>query len=252
MIRLSVIVPMYNVASFVGKCILSLEDQDIPKAEYEIICINDGSTDNSKEVVANFQHKYGNIISIDQENKGVSRARNVGIERATGEYLLFVDADDFIDKNRLKDILENAITNSAEVSFLGYTLLNEDNTIQKCELYDQNLSRVYQGIEAYYLTHSGDKANPDSSCAILFKREFIRSNFLRYLPNVPYLEDGEYISRILCLAERCIFNYLPFYNRTTRAGSATNSFLFHSEKATRGFILAAGNLKDFSKARGPQ
>lgn len=72
-------------------------------------------------------------------------------------------------------------------------------------------------------------------------------NNLRYLPEVPYLEDGELIARVLCLAERCIFDGFSFYQRTSRPGSATNSSLFHIEKASIGFIKAAMNLKRFQK-----
>ena len=77
--RLSIIIPMYNVASYVERCIRSLENQDIPKEDYELICINDGSPDNCKEIIVRLQKEFSNIILIDQENQGVSRARNNGV-----------------------------------------------------------------------------------------------------------------------------------------------------------------------------
>jgi hypothetical protein len=83
--------------------------------------------------------------------------------------------------------------------------------------------------------------------AVLFAAKFMNDNKLRFLPDVPYLEDGEFIARILCLAERCIFHRQSFYLRTTRPGSATNSGLFHSGKAIKGFTLAACNLKNFQQ-----
>ena len=89
--RLSIIIPMYNVERYVNKCLLSLEDQDIPMEDYEIICINDGSPDNSREVVIRLQKEFNNIILIDQENQGVSCARNAGINSACGEFVLFID-----------------------------------------------------------------------------------------------------------------------------------------------------------------
>src|SRR5690606_24149359 len=96
MLRLSIIIPMYNVEPYIERCLSSLQDQDIPMEEYEIICINDGSPDNSREVVIRFQRQNKNIILIDQSNQGVSKARNNGINVARGKYLLFVDPDDYI------------------------------------------------------------------------------------------------------------------------------------------------------------
>ena len=88
---LSIIIPIYNVAPYVERCIRSLEDQDIPKDDYEIICINDGSPDNCREIVEQLQQEFSNIILINQENQGVSMARNNGIDLSEGKYLLFVD-----------------------------------------------------------------------------------------------------------------------------------------------------------------
>ena len=83
-LQLSIILPIYNVAPYVEKCIRSLEDQDIPKDTYEIICVNDGSPDNSQQIVEKLQQEFSNIILINQKNQGVSVARNVGIEKARG------------------------------------------------------------------------------------------------------------------------------------------------------------------------
>lgn len=85
--RLSIIIPMYNVENYVERCIMSLENQDISKADYEIICINDGSPDDSRGVIVRLQEKFSNIVLIDQENRGVSNARNNGINAARGNTL---------------------------------------------------------------------------------------------------------------------------------------------------------------------
>jgi glycosyltransferase involved in cell wall biosynthesis len=247
MIRLSVIVPVYNVAPYLERCIRSLENQDIPDREYEIICINDGSSDNSRDIVIQLQKEFVNITLIDQENQGVSQARNNGIDRAVGRYLMFIDSDDYVDVNSLTGILQNADIHKAQVSFLGFAVLNEDGTIQKHYLFGQQLSQVYPGTETYFLAHGDGEGDSDRMVAVLFEKDFIDRYNLRYLPGVPYLEDGEFISRILCLADRCIFDGLPFYQRTTRPGSAMNSDLFHSEKATTGFLKAACNLKKFQQ-----
>jgi glycosyltransferase involved in cell wall biosynthesis len=243
--RLSIIIPIYNVETYVERCLRSLEEQDIPKDEYEIICVNDGSPDESREIVLRLQNEFDNIILIDQENQGVSRARNNGIEKATGKYLLFIDPDDFVDRDSLSGILARAEIMNAQVSFLGFTFLNVDGSIRSGFSYENKIGQVYPGTEAYFLSRGDGETDPDRMWAVLFKREFLNCNKLRFLDGMPYLEDGELIARILCLADRCIFDGKSFYQRTTRPGSATNSNLFHSDKATNGFLIAAESLKEF-------
>jgi glycosyltransferase involved in cell wall biosynthesis len=241
---LSIIIPMYNVEPYVKRCLLSLENQDIPISDYEILCINDGSPDDCRRVVLQIQKEYDNIILIDQENQGVSRARNNGIDRASGRYLLFIDPDDYVDADSFGRILKNADEKNAQISFLGFTVLNEDKTVSQ-RIFNETNDLFYSGTEAYSLARGDGRTDPDRMWAVLFKTEFLVNYNLRYLPDVPYLEDGEFISRILCLANRCIFDGYSFYQRTTRQGSATNSGLFYSDKALHGFILAASNLKRF-------
>lgn len=238
---------MYNVAPYVERCIRSLEDQDIPKKDYELICINDGSPDNCREIVEGLQQEFTNIVLINQENQGVSRARNNGIDKAKGKYLMMIDPDDYILPDTLKIVLDKAEKNNAQVSFLGFRFLNEDGSIRIDILNEKEAEKVYKGIDAYFLARGDGRTDPDRMWAVLYETAFMNANKLRYLPDVPYLEDGELIARIMCLAERCIFDERLFYFRTTRPGSATNSSLFHSEKATNGFIKAAINLKRFQE-----
>ncbi len=238
---------MYNVELFIERCIESLENQNLSKSDYEIICINDGSPDRCKETIERLQERYSNIILINQENQGVSTARNRGIEVADSEYFLFIDPDDYIRENSLGLVLNHAEDNHAQVSFLGFTFLNADGSVRQEVLYDNPGGITYNGIEAYFMTRKDDPPDPDRMWAVLFEATFFRTFGLGYLPDVSFLEDGELIARILCVADRCILDSRPFYYRTTRIGSATNSKLFHTEKASRGFLAAAKNLKKFQQ-----
>jgi glycosyltransferase involved in cell wall biosynthesis len=226
---------------------MSLENQDIPKDNYEVICINDGSPDNCREIVIRLQREFKNIILIDKKNQGVSCARNDGIEISKGRYILFIDPDDYVDPNSFGSILSHAETTNAQVSFLGFTFLNKDGSIRKKVFNESFAYGKYTGLDTYYLSRGDGRTDPDRMWAVLFDSEFFKSHNFRYLPGVPFLEDGELISRILCVAERCTFYGQSFYQRTTRPGSATNSQLFKSEKSTLGFISAARNLKIFQK-----
>ena len=246
-LQLSIIIPVYNVEAYIEKCITSLQDQDIPKETYEIIIINDGSPDNSRQVVLGLMDRFSNIIFIEQKNKGVSMARNAGMDRATGKYLLFIDPDDYVEPNSFSRVLKAANDQGAQIVFLGYKFLDADNSVKMDINFSSFRNKVYTGIEAYYHSRINITVDPDRTVAILFKRDFINDAGLRYVSEIPYLEDGEFIARILCIAERCIFEGNSFYLRTTRSGSATNSNLFYTKRSIDGFIKAAINLKTFSQ-----
>jgi glycosyltransferase involved in cell wall biosynthesis len=245
--RLSVIVPIYNIEPYVERCIRSLEVQNIPKIEYELICINDGSRDNSREIILKLQKEFDNIILIDQENQGVSVARNNGIDRAAGKYLMMVDADDYISPNVLKERLDVCEKHDLDVGICGYIILNE--TSKEEYRYDPGYDQenVLTGIDFFNRHERGrsEIRDPHRSWAIFLKTSFLNSHGLKYLPGVPYLEDGELMARITCLANKVSVLNGPIYLRTTITGSATQSRLFYSDKARTGFLKSANNLLQF-------
>jgi glycosyltransferase involved in cell wall biosynthesis len=246
--HLSIIIPLYNVEQYVGRCLESLENQDIDKDQYEIICINDGSPDKSRDVVITMQKQFDNIILIDQENQGVSRARNNGMNKAQGKYLLFIDPDDLVESNCLNRVLKKADDNNLQVLFLGYRVISDENKTMQ-EVFNENDSNdIIGGLDAYFRARGNGRNDPDRMWAVLFRNDFLKQNSLQFLPNIPFLEDGEFISRILCLTNRCSFEGQSFYLRTIRPGSATHSDLFYKQKSIDGFILAAINLKDFQNS----
>ena len=247
MIRLSIIVPMYNVDRDIERCIRSMQNQDIPSSDYEIICINDGSPDKCKEIVEGLQLEFDNIILINQENRGVSTARNRGIDIAKGRYLLMIDPDDYIRPNCLKNKLDLAELHALEIAYSGYIILNEE--MEECYRYDlsPHLSEVIPGIEFHnrYEFGRSEIRDPHRSVAIFLKRDFLNNHNLRYLLDVPFLEDGEFMTRVNCLAKRVNFLSEPFYLRTTRKGSATHSRLYFSTQSREGFLKSAYNLFNF-------
>jgi glycosyltransferase involved in cell wall biosynthesis len=249
-LKLSIIVPIYKVEAYLSRCISALLEQDIPSNEYEIICVNDGSPDNCREIVKEFQEKHSNIVLIDQENKGVSVARNAGLKVARAKYVLFIDADDYIEHNTLRKKIQIVEQQKYQVAFLGFTILDENGVANKEVHYESFSNDIISGNEAYYITHGEGSSDPDRIYAVILEREFLMNNSLFFTPGVPYLEDGELLTRILCIAERCMFISGPFYLRTTRPGSATNSDLFISKQAIDGFIKSAINLANFKENAG--
>ena len=108
---LSIVVPVYNAELYLEECLHSLFTQDLPQTDYEVICVDDGSTDKSGFILKSFSEKHPNLTIITQENSGVATARNTGLSAARGDYIWFVDADDVIQTNilrKLRGILEAA------------------------------------------------------------------------------------------------------------------------------------------------
>ena len=246
-LQLSIILPIYNVAPYVEKCIRSLEDQDLPKDSYEIICVNDGSPDNSRQIVEKLQLEFPNIILINQENQGVSMARNNGMAMASGDYLIMIDPDDYIVPDSLQEKINFVVKNKLDVGVCAYTILNVKNEPIFYFNPPFNLKTPLTGIDYFnsYLKGKVEIMDPDRSVAIFYKREFLNDNNLFYLSDVPYLEDGEFLYRVYCLAKKVLFLNDQFYMRTTRIGSATNSKLIFHDRAKKGFLKAARNLKSF-------
>ena len=111
---LSIILPVYNVEAYLGRCINSCLCQDLPKDNYEIIVVIDGSPDNSIEVARRFQSDNDNVKIVVRENGGLSAARNTGLEAASGDYVWFIDSDDYIEENILGDIVRNLQSNQLD------------------------------------------------------------------------------------------------------------------------------------------
>ena len=242
--NLSIILPIYNVELFLKKCIQSLEDQDIPKDTYEIICVNDGSPDNCKQIILDFQKKFSNIVLIDQDNQGVSVARNNGIKASKGKYIMFVDPDDAIESNILNNLLYFIKKHELEVVYspLTFVEMNEDS---KQTFFDDERMKVVDGCNLYFYVRGRNIIDPDRNYGALYTRKLLKENHLFYLKDVPYLEDGEFIARVLCLAKRTAIYNVPYYLRLNRPGSATKSALFNQNKTIKGFIKAAKNLENF-------
>ena len=169
----SVIIPVYNCQLYIEKCIRSLLSQEYE--EIEIITVDDGSTDESADVIKKIQTESSRIRYFYQDNSGPGRARNKAITEAKGKYLLFVDADDYVSRDYIADMVECAEKNNAELTIAGYTLVYEDKDNEKKvvpEKYERNVSEEW----AYRI----------SSCwARLYLKEFWYKN------NLAFHEDRE-------------------------------------------------------------
>ena len=175
---LSFIVPVYNVEQYLEECLDSLLNQDVPHEEYEIICINDGSTDSSSAILEDYANKNPNIRVIHQENGGVSAARNMGLDIAKGEYIWFVDSDDIITHDALRNLHKTVMDGKADiVDFGGYNFYVNMSNAEKLEYLEGNLP-----AETF--------ANHVVVTRSLFRLEFLDRYKIRFDTKVAYSEDS--------------------------------------------------------------
>ena len=120
--KVSVIIPVYNVEKYLVECLNSVTNQTLK--DIEIICVNDGSTDNSADILDNYAQKDSRIIVIHKENEGVSVARNLGIDKSTGEYLMFVDSDDILTLTACQKAYDTVTKDNSDMLIYGYSILN--------------------------------------------------------------------------------------------------------------------------------
>lgn len=184
---LSFIVPIYNSEKYLEECLDSLVCQDILPEDYEIICVNDGSTDSSNNILKKYAKKYHNIKIKSQENKGVSVARNQGIIEAQGQYVWFIDSDDFIGKKILNELKEEAEKNDADIiQFGAYTFMDQLTSDEK-ESYANNSLPVKSYANNSFVTRE------------LYKKDFLDKNKLLFPTDLQYAEDQVFISQALVL-----------------------------------------------------
>ncbi len=192
---LSIIVPVYNVEDYLEKCIESLYKQDLPKHEYEVIAVNDGSTDKSLDVLERLKQKHASVKIITQENQGLSGARNTGINNASGDYILFVDSDDYILENTAKKLTDLAQQNDLDILEFGADGVAEDGTLVYSGKSSSN-NKVLSGEQYLHeIRYMG------SACNKMYAKAFLNANNLRFMRGV-YIEDIEFNTRAVFKAKR--------------------------------------------------
>lgn len=219
--KVSIIVPIYNVESYIGKCLLSIINQDYKNLE--IICINDGSTDNSEDVVLKYQKKDKRLIYIKKENGGLSSARNKGIEIATGEFICFIDSDDWIELNFVSKMVANLKKNDADITVCNikfvYSNGDEKNTPFKIKN-NMELNTKEALIELF-------KGNMLQNHAVnkLYKLSLFKENKISF-PNGKIYEDVFTTYKLFAASKKIyVFNdYLYYYLQQREGSILTNKF----------------------------
>ena len=237
--KLSIVIPIYNVEKYIKKCLDSCVNQGAMRLgqDYEIVCINDGTPDKSAEIARHAAYEHPGIRVIDQENQGLSGARNAGLEAALGEYVWFVDSDDTIAENCMERILLQ-LTEGIDIFHLRYRHTYEDGTPDK-EFEFENKLGVYSGPQV--LIQGGLDAPAQFS---IFRRDFLNRHNLRFVKGI-YHEDSEFKPRATYFASKIAFDTEVSYNYLQRqSGSIMSSF---SIKRARDVLFVNRSLYDFSR-----
>lgn len=227
--KLSIIVPIYNVEKYLPKCVDSLLNQDIPQEEYEIILVDDGSQDNCGKIADEYAAKFSNIRVIHQENGGLSVARNTGIDAAKGEYIQFVDSDDYLEPNVLGGIVAKIESDGLDVLRFDYQNVNESHKV----------FQPYKDIKPFVdlrdeicdgLTFLIDRLG--YACyawQFVIRTGLLKDNALFFKPGI-YFEDTEWTPRMLICADSVSSTTTIAYNYLLRAGSITRAVDIEKQK----------------------
>lgn len=210
--RFSIIVPIYKVEKYIHKCISTLIGQTY--SDIEIILIDDGSPDRCPKICDEYAKLDNRIIVIHKQNGGLSDARNAGLEIATGDYVIFVDSDDYINSDTCERLLKYAETNC--------DVLIGDATVEGANIemaHIQPTMKVYSGIEYLNEAFHADKA-PMAAWLNIYKRSFLVENGLRFKQGILH-EDEQFTPRILLLATSVIVTGVNFYHYFIRENSIT-------------------------------
>lgn len=221
MILLSIIVTVYNIENYITRCIESLLDQEFCPNEYEIILINDGSTDNSEQICQHYAILHNNIILINQINQGVSAARNLGLEIARGKYICFVDGDDYLISNGLSTVFSSyTLKDNPDVTiYQRYIIKNHLDSLTEEKIERQRGKRLFVGNGHNYILSQGLIFNVTLA---FFKKSFLLENNLKFL-DYTIAEDFLFFTSVLFLNPSIISTSYNIYRYIVHENSITTT-----------------------------
>ena len=219
-LSLTYIVPVFNTEPFLLRCLRSIVNQGIAKDDYEVLVVDDGSTDGSRALVQSFVDEgHAQVRLLTQENSGVSKARNMALDHARGRYVYFVDSDDFLIDGMMSALLAQAVNHDLDVLVFNYNRTDvQGNIIDEATGADVGTQSVMTGVEFLQ-----DHSMTPYIWRYLIRRELIERESWRFDTALIVCEDGELIARFMLSAQRVMGNNVSPYCYVTRGDSAMNS-----------------------------
>ena len=232
MCKVSIIVPVYNVMDYLNRCIDSLINQTL--SDIEIILVDDGSTDNSPQMCDNWSKLDQRIKVVHKKNAGLGFARNTGLGMSSGEYVAFVDSDDYVDYNAF-EILYNTAKNSNADAVYSYSFVRVKNGIVNYPKITQKEDLVFEGndtIKQIILRMFGSRTQKNnipnlgfSVCKTLYKRKCIDDYSLRFVSEREYIsEDAIFQIDFLCHANKIVRKPICYYYYCYNSSSLTHKY----------------------------
>lgn len=209
--KVSVIIPVYNVEQYLSKCLESVINQTLQ--DIEIICINDGSTDNSLQILEEYAQKDSRIIVINQQNQGVAAARNKGLEIASGCYIGFVDPDDWVDSDFFEKLYEKSENETIDILKGNFDIVHTDGTTETTKEQEQIEKELQQTNFPFNSFYS-------AWLSAIYKKDLI-DNYKINFPDTLYLEDIAFLHKFLYVASSFGLVNNTFYHNFKRPDSLT-------------------------------
>lgn len=208
---ISVVVPVYNVADYLPECLDSLLAQTYPF--FEVVAVNDGSTDSSLAILERYSNQDPRITIVSQRNGGLAAARNTGVTNARGEYIAFVDSDDYVEELYLSSMLDNALKHNAEISICGRMIVVDGSETHELRLFCSNCE---MGSEMALRALNSYRSYDMSMCGKLFKSSLFEGISF---PEGKNSEDQFVCYKLLSKAAVIFYEDRPLYFYRHRAGS---------------------------------
>ena len=225
MVEISVIIPVYNVEDYLRECLDSICNQTFD--DIEIICVNDGSTDSSPEILNEYARKDSRVKIISQNNQGLAASRNNGYALAQGKYIYFIDSDDYLQEDALEKLYNNAISNDSDMVLFKFQKVDDFKNVHKRGVafridnilgdvdYD-NLTFTYRDVKKQVMNSAF------SACLKLYKKEFIDTLDFTFPVGLNF-EDVPVHVMVMIEAERISFVPESLYNYRSNPNSILNS-----------------------------
>ena len=194
--KLSLIIPVYNVEQYIARCLQScLCQPHVTADDYELVIVNDGTQDHSMDIVEELTQSHTNVTLIHQQNQGLSMARNAGLKVAKGEYVWFIDSDDWIEENCLHEIISRLCETKVDILQLQYRNVYTNGTPS-----DEHYATIdgIQKSKDWFVQNSYHAAVP----FMVYRKALLEENHLQFFPGI-YHEDSEFKPRVVYLADTC-------------------------------------------------
>lgn len=238
--KLSLIIPIYNVEEYIPKCLNSIYTQRMNEEDFEVIAVVDGSPDNSIDVLNEHSKQHKNLVVIDKENGGVSSARNKGIEIARGEYIIFIDPDDTLIPGSLEKIYISLEKQEIDIAVLrSYNEVGHVEQFAWTKTIQANVVKPGLCIYKEGYTRGG-------VWGVVYNKKFLTKNNLKFPLGIKNSEDAYFFMQCQIKANKMIFFNIDTYLLYTRPGSASQDM---SKERLVLWFNTLGLIKDFKNNR---